>query len=149
MVASATASFDSWVASTFRLVAPPGALGLYSGGEVHLARTVEALLEHLVTHEVENPDVHGGIAALREREDSGVDADVARRYGSMKTDGWRYGIARLRGVSRRSLVFVDGELAGLVGDSRLVLLDERDLGSDNSLVAIVLDGATDGVGGCY
>ena len=124
-----------------------GALGLYAGGEIHLARTVEALLEYLVTHQVKNPDVHGGISALREREDSGVDADVARSRIGKEPEGFR-GITRRNRVSRGNFVFVDGELAVLVGCGRLVLFDEGDFGAGNSLVAIVLDGAADGICRC-
>ena len=103
--------------------------------QVVCAGTLQGALEDLAAERVENLHLYGRVAALRIREDTVVDTDIS--------DGVPEG--RMDGVGGVFFVFVDGELALVIGRGVFTFLKEAYRGAFEGFTVVVRDGPCYGV----
>ena len=111
------------------------ASGLNLLAQIERTGARQRALEDLAAERVENLHLYGRVAALRIREDTVVDTDIS--------DGVPEG--RMDGVGGVFFVFVDGELALVIGRGVFTFLKEAYRGAFEGFTVVVRDGPCYGV----
>jgi len=112
-----------------------GASGLNLLAQIERTGARQRAFENLGSKGVENLHLYGRVAALRIREDTVVDTDIS--------DGVPEG--RMDGVGGVFFVFVDGELALVIGRGVFTFLKEAYRGAFEGFTVVVRDGPCYGV----